>query len=237
MDASETYETIARASKIKSITAAGYSVTITDEGLANVGGTTVRKLTSSTQPGVTNVGIGIIQTLPTTEDPTPSYEGYTLNINYKFETSGAITDYGDFTIDGVPIVTKDDLTTAQADTLSKSNPGSDYVNKITYGSSNLTPNNGVIALPQVYHIVNTSQEQNATRYTIGTIEKEGGSNETGFIQNFDFDVATNDDYGDGRNVVLNVSDNRTNVVRAIRLVSYKEMQEYITSLDGTNVGF
>ena len=110
MEASETYETIARASKIKSITAAGHAVTVTDEGLANVGGTKVSRTTEVPQIGVSNVSFSIQQILPATEESTTD-EGKTLPITYTSTASGALTEYSNFTIDGVPIATKTDIIT------------------------------------------------------------------------------------------------------------------------------
>ncbi len=114
LEASETYETIARASKIKSLTAAGHAVTVTDEGLANVGGTKVLRTTETPQIGVSNVSIAVQQILPATEEEATTGEGETLPIAYTSTTSGALTEYSNFTIDGVPIATKDDLTASES---------------------------------------------------------------------------------------------------------------------------
>lgn len=275
MEASETYETIARASKIKSISSVGHAVTITDEGLANIGGTKVTKTAESPQIGISNASIVVEQTLPATTDDTTG-EGYTLPINYTSTTVGANTKISNFTIDGVPVVTKDDLPVVDSTLIPDSpNPvsnaavvtgfatygaqieqlnaqivanaeaieglettASDYIKQIAWGTTSLTPTNGVVKLPSVTCGVDSATVGDTTTLTSSTEWFVNASVTQTVLQTMSFDKNSTDiAAGEGRNVMLLLQNSNPNISTSVRLVSYKEMQEYIASLDGTNVGF
>ncbi len=238
MEASETYETIARASKIKSITAAGHAVTVTDEGLANVGGTKVSRTAETPQIGVSNVSLSVQQILPATEEATTG-EGGTLPITYTSTTSGALTEYSNFTIDGVPIATKDDLTA-----------GESPIKSISAGGVDVAPDaSGNVALEKAIVVGDAVQVTSGTRFTMSV--RETVSNER-YGQEFSatFVRDANDKASDCQLYLINRTATPTIPSVLVRVVTYDELttattdmatqtwvQEYIASLDANNTGY
>lgn len=109
--AAATYETKSDASKIKSITAAGFDVAPDAAGNVNIGGTDVSRASTSGSWG-SEITYTISQTLPA--GATSDTKGSTLTVLKRTENSGAnprIT----MTIDGVQLATYNDLATATTD--------------------------------------------------------------------------------------------------------------------------
>lgn len=225
VEASETYETIARASKIKSLSAAGHAVTVTNEGFANVGGTKVTKTSASPQIGVSNVSLSVQQILPATEDSTTG-EGETLPITYTATTSGALTEYSNFTIDGVQIATKDDLTAAVSP-----------IKSIKVDKFNvLTPDeNGQVTTGRTPVAISQSTSEGITNYWVGIYEDLPGG------------VAGP---GEGSALSITYKANDTELTSfaiksgatmsegtSYELPTMKWVREYIDALDANNVGY
>ena len=225
VEASETYETIARASKIKSLTAAGHAVTVTDEGLANVGGTKVTKTSASPQIGVSNVSLSVQQILPATEDSTTG-EGETLPITYTATTSGALTEYSNFTIDGVQIATNDDLTAAVSP-----------IKSIKVDKFNvLTPDeNGQVTTGRTPVAISQSTSEGITNYCVGIYEDlPGGVAGPGEGSALSITYKANDTeltsfaIKSGANLTTGTS---------YELPTMKWVREYIDALDANNTGY
>lgn len=103
--AAATYETKSDASKIKSITAAGFAVTPDAAGNVNIGGTDVTRVANSGSWG-SEITYTISQTLPA--GASSDTKGSTLTIFKRTENSGA-TPRITMTIDGVQIATSADI--------------------------------------------------------------------------------------------------------------------------------
>lgn len=255
MEASETYETIARASKIKSITAAGHAVTVTDEGLANVGGTKVTKASTSPQIGVSDVSIAVQQILPATEEATTG-EGETLPITYTSTTSGALTSYSNFTIDGVPIATKDDLTASESPIKSLavatlSGPPYNWYTPITVDANGLGQLGGTCVIAgEVPDQPGETVHSTAVQYLEPNVTPTYNSSGYGF--NFIFRKKTSDTYYPTMEVNTFTRDGTYRFGKTIPTKEYVDdvfatkaeiqgmatqtwVQQYIASLDGTNI--
>ena len=126
----------------------------------------------------------------------------------------------------------------KADTLSKSDPGSDYIKQITWGTSSLTPTNGVVKLPSVTCGVDSTTVGDITTLTSSTEwSVRAGVTQT-VSQNISFDKNSNDiATGEGRNVTISMQNSNPSITTSVRLVSYKEMEEYIAALDANNTGY
>lgn len=238
-DAAATYQTIADASQIKSITAGGEAVAPDANG---------------------NVAIAAPQV--SYSDATNGFQGWASKVNtdgtsvafsHTYTKNGSEKTNLEFDIALVPApgssvlptlvskvraVTWDEFTTATTDTLSKSNPGSDYFNSMRYGTTLLKPQSGGVTLPGVICNVTAKTVGDTTSLTSSTEWVTQTNITRTILQSISFDKNTSDTTsGDGRNVTLSLDDSYTAVSQSVRLVSYKEMQEYIASLDGTNMAF
>lgn len=240
MEASETYETIARASKIKSITAAGHAVTVTDEGLANVGGTKVSRTTEVPQIGVSNVSVSVQQILPATEESTTG-EGGTLPISYTSTTSGALTQYSNFTIDGVPIVTKDDIpdvsqfeTSAHAAATYQTIADASPIKSITDGDIALTPDaNGNVTIGRT--IVNiASHSTTPPSKTLSVVEQapEGAATGNGAAL-YISPTYENDEIS---SVSLGIKEAGATTTDFVRLATYGELLDRTSPIKSITAG-
>ena len=244
--ASATYQKIADASEIKTIKAAKHTVTV-ENGVADIGGTTVSRDDSQTSTNSYSV-VTVKQNLPATADATGD-EGASFVISKAGTLQGV---WQNISIDGVNVVTAYELNFRLSNLLSKAEAENTYlkiadaspIKSISQGGTATTPDaNGNVNVRFVYVAAGSNSGKKTLFVRSTTDNINYGDNlivefaETGGKQS---DCEMYAQYTDentqgskGNTVRIATKDELTDATAGMATQTW--VQQYVASLDGTNI--